>query len=152
MDKLVDYLVNPLVYLKRAGTRGAREGSTMPVIRSTEGVAHDVYGTTFTAYANSKTGAAELCAWSTRLPAGQPALPHRVSKEEIFLVTAGSPRFTIDEETVDASVGDAVVAPAGSLLGIEALGDQDSTIWVATSLGLTAELPDGTEFAPPWAQ
>ena len=124
----------------------------MPVIRSTEGTTHDVYGTTFTAYANSTTGTAELCAWSTRVPAGQPTLPHRISREELFLVTSGTPRFTIDAETVDAGSGDVVVAPAGSLLGIEALGDQDSTIWVSTGLGLTAKLPDGTEFAPPWAQ
>ena len=124
----------------------------MPVIRPSEATAHDVHGATFTAYANSQTGTAELCAWSTRLPAGQPGLPHRISREELFLVTGGTPRFTVDDETVDASPGDVVVAPAGSLLGIEALGDQDSTIWVTTSLGLTAKLPDGTEFAPPWAQ
>jgi len=124
----------------------------MPVIRSAEGTAHDVEGTTFTAYANSQTGTAELCAWSTTVPAGQPGLPHHVSKEEIFLITSGTPRYTIDEETVDAQPGDVVVVPAGSLLTIEARGDQDSTIWVTTSLGMTVKLPDGTEFPPPWAQ
>ena len=124
----------------------------MPVIRSAEVTAQDVHGVTFTAYANSTTGTAELCAWSTRIPAGQPGLPHRISKEEIFLVTAGTPRFTIDDESVDAQPGDVVVAPAGSLLSIEAPGDKDSIIWVTTSLGLTAGLPDGSSFAPPWAQ
>ena len=124
----------------------------MPVIRSTEGTAHDVQRTTFTAYANSSTGAADLCAWSTRVPAGEPGLPHRVSREEIFLVTAGTPRFTIDDETAEPAPGDVVITPAGSLLTIEALGDQDSIIWVTTTLGLTVKLPDGTEFAPPWAQ
>ena len=124
----------------------------MPVIRPTEAVAHDVEGTTFTAYANSQTGTAELCAWSTRVPAGRPGLPHRVSREELFLVTAGTPRFTNDEEIIEAHPGDVVVTPAGSLLTIEALGDQDAIIWVTTSLGLTVKLPDGTEFPPPWAQ
>ena len=124
----------------------------MPVIRSTEGTPHDVQGTTFTAYANSTTGTADLCAWSTQVPAGQPGLPHRVSREEIFLVTAGTPRFTIDDEIAETAPGDVVVTPAGSLLTIEALGDQDSTIWVTTTRGLTVKLPDGTEFAPPWAQ
>jgi quercetin dioxygenase-like cupin family protein len=124
----------------------------MPVIHSTEGTAHDVHGTTFTAYANSSTGTADLCAWSTRVPAGEPGLPHRVSREEIFLITAGTPRFTIDDETTEPAPGDVVITPAGSLLTIEALGDQDSIIWVTTTLGLTVKLPDGTEFAPPWAQ
>ena len=124
----------------------------MPVIRSHEGTAHDVQGTTFTAYANSSTGTADLCAWSTRVPAGEPGLPHRVSKEELFLVTEGTPRFTVDEEITDALPGDVVVTPAGSMLTIEATGDQDSIIWVTTQLGLTVKLPDGTEFPPPWAQ
>jgi mannose-6-phosphate isomerase-like protein (cupin superfamily) len=124
----------------------------MPVIRSAEGVAHDMHGTVFTAYANSTTGTAELCAWSTRIPAGGPGMPHRISREEIFLVTSGTPRFTIDDESIEAQSGDVVVAPADALLTIEALGDQDLTIWVTTSRGLTAKPEDGSEFAPPWAQ
>jgi mannose-6-phosphate isomerase-like protein (cupin superfamily) len=124
----------------------------MPIIRSAEATAHDLHGATFTAYANSKTGATELCAWRTRVPAGQPGLPHRISKEEIFIVTTGTARVTIDGEPLDAQPGDVVVAPAGSLISIEVLGDKDSIIWVTTSLGLTARLPDGSEIAPPWAQ
>jgi quercetin dioxygenase-like cupin family protein len=124
----------------------------MPVIRSTEGTAHDVHGATFTAYANSKTGASELCAWSTRIPSGQPGVPHRVSKEELLLVTSGAPRFTIDGETVEAAPGDVIVVPADSMFKVEGATDQDSTMWVTTSRGLTAKLPDGSEMAPPWAQ
>jgi quercetin dioxygenase-like cupin family protein len=124
----------------------------MPVIRSTEGTVHDVHGATFTAYANSRTGASELCAWSTRIPAGQPGVPHRVSKEELLLVTAGTPRFTVDGAAVDANSGDVIVVPADSVLTVEGAADQDSTMWVTTTRGLTAKLPDGSDFAPPWAQ
>ncbi len=97
----------------------------MPIIRSAEATAHDLHGATFTAYANSKTGAAELCAWRTRVPAGQPGLPHRISKEEIFIVTTGTARVTIDGEPLNAQPGDVVVAPAGSLISIEVLEDKD---------------------------
>jgi len=124
----------------------------MPVIRSTEGTVHDVHGVTFTAYANSRTGASELCAWSTRIPAGQPGVPHRVSKEELLLVTAGTPRFTVDGAAVDANSGDVIVVPADSMLTVEGATDQDSTMWVTTTRGLTAKLPDCSDFAPPWAQ
>ena len=124
----------------------------MPVIRSTEGTEHDVHGATFTAYANSRTGASELCAWSTRIPAGQPGVPHRVSKEELLLVTSGTPRLTVDGAAVDANPGDVIVVPADSMLTVEGAADQDSTMWVTTSHGLTAKLPDGSDFAPPWAQ
>jgi quercetin dioxygenase-like cupin family protein len=124
----------------------------MPVIRSTEGIVHDVHGATFTAYANSRTGASELCAWSTRIPARQPGVPHRVSKGELLLVTSGAPLFTVDGATVDANPGDVIVVPADSMLTVEGAADQDSTMWVTTSRGLTAKLPDGSDFAPPWAQ
>ena len=124
----------------------------MPVIRSTEGIAHEVHGAVFTAYANSSTGASELCAWSTRIPAGQPGVPHRVSREELLLVTAGTPRFTVDDTKTDANPGDLIVVPADSTLTIESDPDQDTTLWVTTSRGLTAKLSDGSEFVPPWAQ
>ncbi|HWG25463.1 cupin domain-containing protein [Actinospica sp.] len=124
----------------------------MPVIRSTEGIEHDVHGATFTAYANSRTGASELCAWTTRIPAGQPGMPHQVSREELLLVTSGAPRFTIDGTAVNARPGDVVVVPADSMLTVEGGADQDSTMWVTTSRGLTAKLADGSDFTPPWAQ
>jgi hypothetical protein len=53
---------------------------------------------------------------------------------------------------VDASPGDVIVVPADSMLTVEGAADQDSTMWVTTSRGLTAKLPDGSHFAPPWAQ
>ena len=46
----------------------------MPVIRAAEGTVHEVHGATFTAYANSGTGSAQLCAWDLRIPPGQPGL------------------------------------------------------------------------------
>ncbi|HET9168422.1 MAG TPA: AraC family ligand binding domain-containing protein [Actinospica sp.] len=124
----------------------------MPVIRSTEGTAHDVHGAVFTAYANSTTGATELCAWTTHIPAKQPGIPHRVSKEELLLITSGAPTFTIDDTEMKTSPGDVVIVPAHSMLKVEGAEDQDSTMWVTTTRGLTAQLPDGSDFAPPWAQ
>ena len=124
----------------------------MPIIRSTDGTEHGVHGVTFTAFANSNTGSHELCAWSTRIPAGQPGVPHRVSKEELLLVTSGVLRVAIDDETSDVRPGDVVVVPADSMLKIESAADQDSTLWVTTSRGLSAKLPDGSDFLPPWAQ
>lgn len=124
----------------------------MPVIRAAQGADHDIHGATFTAYANSSTGSAELCAWNLRVPPGQPGVAHRISGEEVFLVIGGTPRITVDGEAADLVGGDVVVAPAGSLLRLENPGSQDSNIWVTTRSGLKATLPDGSEMAPPWAQ
>ena len=125
----------------------------MPIIRAAEGTEHDVHGATFTAYANGGTGSTELCAWNLHLPAGQPGLEHRISKEEVFLVKSGSPRITVDGAAADLAAGDVVVAPAGSLLKVENPGQQEpANIWVTTSVGLSATLPDGSQMTPPWAQ
>lgn len=124
----------------------------MPVIRATEGTMHDIHGATFTAYANSGTGSTELCAWTVRIPPGQPGAAHRISKEELFLTTSGTPRLSVDDVPTDLAPGDVLVAPAGSLLKAENPGSQDATLWVTTSTGLSATLADGSELSPPWAQ
>ncbi len=137
-------LVKQLVYLT------IRKG-IMTVIRSTEGTEHRMHGAVFTAYANSAAGSAELCAWSTRLPAGQAGAGHRISREEIFLVLAGTPRVSLDGEESTLSPGDVVVAPAHALLCLDNPAAQDALIWATTSTGLSAQLADGTEVRPPWA-
>ena len=123
----------------------------MPVIRSTEGTEHRMHGAVFTAYANSGTGSGELCAWSTRLPPGQSGAGHRISHEEIFLVLEGTPRASIDGRESTLSPGDVLVAPAHSLLRLDNPDAQEALIWAVTSIGLSAELADGSEVSPPWA-
>ena len=124
----------------------------MPVIRAAEGSSHEVHGSTFTAYAHSRTGSTELRAWNCRVPAGLPGVEHRISKEEVFLVRAGTPRISVDGAAEELEPGDVLLAPAGSLLRVENPGPGDADLWVTTSAGLTAELADGSRLAPPWAQ
>jgi len=124
----------------------------MPVIRAAEGTEYAVHGATFTAYANAGTGSSELCAWNLRLPAGQPGVEHRISREEVFMVKGGSPRISVDGAAAELAAGDVVVAPPGSLLKVENPGSQESDIWVTTGIGLSATLPDGSQLTPPWAQ
>jgi mannose-6-phosphate isomerase-like protein (cupin superfamily) len=124
----------------------------MSVIRATEGTEYEVHGVTFTAYANAGTGSAELCAWHLHLPADQPGVEHRISKEEVFLVISGTPRISVDGVPADLAAGDVVLAPAGCLLKVDNPASQDAKIWVTTGSGLSATLPDGSQMTPPWAQ
>lgn len=124
----------------------------MPVIRATEGVVHEIHGATFTAYANSSTGSSELCAWNLRIPPNQPGTAHRISREELFLVIAGTPRMSLDGEEFDLAAGDVAVAPAGSLLEVTNPGPRDSAIWVTAGTGLSATMADGSRLTPPWAR
>lgn len=124
----------------------------MPVIRSTEGTEYALHGATFTAYAGADTGGTELRAWNCRLPAGQPGVEHRIGKEEVFLVRAGTPRISVDGTAALLAAGDVVVAPAGSLLRVDNPGSQSADLWVTAPAGLSARLPDGSTLAPPWAR
>lgn len=124
----------------------------MPVIRATEGTEYDIHGATFTAYANADNGSAELCAWNCRLPAGQPGVEHRISKEEVFLVRGGTPRIAVDGTDALLAAGDVLVAPAGCLLRVDNPGSQDADLWVTAGAGLSAQLADGSTLAPPWAR
>ncbi|GLW46229.1 cupin [Streptomyces sp. NBRC 14336] len=123
----------------------------MPVIRSSDAVTHEIHGARFVSYATPRTGSKELCAWRGEVPPGTDAPAHTVSKEEILHVLVGTLRVTLDGDTADLAAGDTLVINAGSTLAVQNPTDQTALTWVTTSVGLTAELPDGTVLTPPWA-
>ncbi len=124
----------------------------MPVVRAAEAVIHELHGTRFTSFAAPATGSAELCAWRVDVPAGTTGLPHGVTREEVFLVTAGRLRITLDGQSSTVEVGDAVVVPAGSSLRLDNPGAETASAWVSTSVGLEAVLADGSRLTPPWVR
>ncbi|WAZ20697.1 cupin domain-containing protein [Streptomyces cinnabarinus] len=123
----------------------------MPVIRSSDAVTHEIHGARFVSYATPLTGSKELCAWRGEVPPGMKGPAHTVSKEEILHVLIGALRITLDADTTDISAGDTLIINAGSTLALENPTDQTALTWVTTSVGLTADLADGTRITPPWA-
>ncbi|CCK31196.1 hypothetical protein BN159_6817 [Streptomyces davaonensis JCM 4913] len=123
----------------------------MPVIRSSDAVTHEIHGARFVSYATPLSGSKELCAWRGEVPPGMKGPAHTVSKEEILHVLIGSLRVTLDGDTTDISAGDTLIINAGSTLALENPTDQTALTWVTTSVGLTADLADGTRITPPWA-
>ena len=123
----------------------------MPYVRGREAVVHEIHGVRFTAHANPGTGSREIAAWQGEIPAGTVGVPHTVSHEEVIHVLSGTLRFTVDGEAADLEAGDTVIVPAGALFGLDNLTGGPATTWVATSVGLTAVLPDGGTLTPPWA-
>ncbi|WP_371496073.1 cupin domain-containing protein [Kitasatospora sp. NBC_00374] len=122
----------------------------MPIIRSTEPTIHETHGARFVSYASTATGSTELSAWRVELDAGTTGVEHTVSREEVFLVLTGAPVLALDGAQAVLTPGDTAVAPAGTRLCIHTT-DHPATLWVTTSTGLTATLPDGSVIAPPWA-
>lgn len=124
----------------------------MPLVRPSDAVRHELHGAAFTSYAAPSLGSRELCAWRLEVPAGQTGVPHRISREEVFLVLDGAPVISLDGQPHQLAAGDVLVAPAGATLQLDNPGDVPVTAWVTTSVGLEGVLPDGTRITPPWVR
>lgn len=123
----------------------------MTVVRTTAGTVHELHGARFTTYASPSRGSRELCAWQLEVPAGQVGVPHTISREEVFLVLDGEIQVTLDGQRHHLAAGDVAVAPPGASLQVDT-GEQPARVWVTTSVGLTAELADGSRLTPPWTE
>ncbi|MEU3527466.1 cupin domain-containing protein [Streptomyces sp. NPDC038707] len=123
----------------------------MPVVRPSAAVTHEIHGARFVSHASPRTGSTELCAWRGEIPAGTRAPAHTVSREEILHLLVGELLITLDGDTERIEAGDTVIVHPGATLTIENPADHTALTWVTTSVGLTAELADGTLLTPPWA-
>jgi len=122
----------------------------MPVIRSVDAVVYEMHGTRFTSYAAPARGSEELCAWRIDVPPGSTGVAHTITREEIVFVLSGAMEVTLDEAASTVPAGDAAVLPAGATVRVDNAGDEPVTAWVTTSVGLEAELADGSRIVPPW--
>ncbi|MDT0465227.1 cupin domain-containing protein [Streptomyces gibsoniae] len=123
----------------------------MPVVRSSEAVTHEMHGARFVSYAAPRTGSKELCAWRTEIPAGTEGPVHTVTREEILHLLGGELLIALDGRAERITAGDTVIVNSGTALGVRNPTDEVAVLWVTTSVGLEAELADGTRIAPPWA-
>jgi quercetin dioxygenase-like cupin family protein len=130
-------------------TKFPTQEAPVSVIRSSEAVVHEIHGARFVSYAAPRSGSKELCAWRAEIPAGHRAPVH--TGEEIFHLLSGELLVTLDGRTERIIAGDTVVITPGVALGIENPAQETALSWVTTSIGLRAELADGSVLTPPWA-
>lgn len=122
----------------------------MTVIRPADAVVHEMHGTRFTSYAAPARGSQELCAWRIDVPPGSTGVAHTITREEVVLVLSGAMDLTLDERVSTVRDGDVAVLPAGATVRVDNTGEAPVTAWVTTSVGLEAELADGSRIVPPW--
>ena len=65
---------------------------------------------------------------------------------------SGSPHLVVDGAESVLVAGQVALAPAGALLRLDNHGPDEASLWVTTSVGLTAQLADGTVIRPPWTR
>ncbi|CAM5228633.1 cupin domain-containing protein [Streptomyces aurantiogriseus] len=123
----------------------------MPVIRASDAVTHEIHGARFVSYATPLTGSKELAAWRGEIPPGTKAPAHTVNREEILHVLIGELEVTLDGRTERIAAGDTLIVNPGATLSVENPTGHTALTWVTTSIGLEAELADGTRITPPWA-
>ena len=122
----------------------------MPVTRAAEAEVHEMHGTRFTSYIRPGMGSSELCVWQIRMPAGLKGVPHKVLREEAFVIIQGGVTLTVDDAAEALAAGDAAVAPAGSTISLSNPGTEPATVVVTVPVGFQGELADGTIITPPW--
>ncbi|WP_067539303.1 cupin domain-containing protein [Nocardia crassostreae] len=122
----------------------------MPVTYSADAQVFDMHNARFTSLIRPSVGSKELNVWTVEVQPGSTGVPHRIHREEAFVVLEGSVVITIDGESATLVPGDAAVANADSRIGLDNPGDQPAKVLVTTSVGFTGELADGTIVNPPW--
>lgn len=120
----------------------------MPLIQ--QPTIYQMHGATFASYVAPSSGSSELCAWRVTVDPGVSGQGHRVTKEEVFLALVGEPTLTVDGDEHRLGEGSVVVAHAGSEVRLDNHASTVAELWVTTSVGLTAQLADGTTVSPPW--
>jgi quercetin dioxygenase-like cupin family protein len=123
----------------------------MPVIDHSEHRHHEIPGARFQTLASPSLGSQETSVWRLRLEPGTPGLPHRLTREEIFVVLAGAATATLDGTAQNLSAGTTLVLPAGVELSLATASDPLEAI-VCLPVGGQGVVADGEPFTPPWAE
>lgn len=123
----------------------------MSILRAPDGPTHDLGGTRFTTLATPSLGTSENAVWLVEIDPGVPATPHRVTREEMFVVLDGIAATVIGGRPGQARPGDVVVVPAHTEFEIANAGaDGGLRMLCCMPVGGEAVTADG-RFTPPWA-
>ncbi|MFT4088414.1 MAG: cupin domain-containing protein [Gordonia sp. (in: high G+C Gram-positive bacteria)] len=125
----------------------------MPLLTAASATTYELHGVRFHSFAASPSGATSLAAWRADFPPHSVGAAHSLTAEEVLHVLSGSLEVQIDDDEFTARAGDAVLVPAGSRFRVSNADDVPASAWVATTLGMKAEIAEGgLQIAPPWAQ
>ncbi len=122
----------------------------MPVIPAPSAPTHDLGNTRFTSLATPLAGSTETAVWMVEIDPGAPAIPHAVTRQEVFVVLSGTASVTLSGVTEHVEPGGSIVVPAGLSFEITNASDDQLKMLCCLPVGGKAVTSDGT-FTPPWA-
>ena len=123
----------------------------MSCIAPEDAVVFNLPGIVFAGLAAPSRGARETSAWRLRLEAGTPATPHRLTREEILVATAGRALASIAGTEHDLVAGGAVIVPAETDFALSNPHDEPFEAVAILPVGGQARIGDAAPFTPPWA-
>lgn len=127
------------------------ERAIMTVLRAPGAPTHDLGATRFTSLATPSRGTSETSVWTVEIDPGTPATPHSLTREEVFVVLAGTASLTLNGVTGEAQTGDAIVVPPDTNFEITNRGGVPLRMVCCLPVGGQARTETAT-FTPPWAE
>ena len=120
----------------------------MPLVRSDAARRVETPNAVMTTYASPTQGGSTQALWRVEMAPGALGPVHVMDGEQIWTVLDGAAAITVDDERVDAAVGDTVVLEAGRTRRIAADAGRGLTAIVT---GRGADVASGPEpTVPPW--
>ena len=113
---------------------------------------HELPGARFTSLATPSRGSVETSVWQVELAPGEPGRPHRLTREEVFVILEGVAEVRLDDTVAQAHPGDAIVVPPGVAFALAAAGGRPLRALCCLPVGGQGILADGDPFTPPWAR
>jgi len=123
----------------------------MPVLKPSESPVFAIPGVTFTGLASPSRGSRETSVWRVRLDPRTPGTPHRLTREEIFVVLSGNARATVDGAAHDLTPGCTLIVPAGVEFSLENTAPAAFEAIALMPVGGAASIGGDEPFTPPWA-
>lgn len=123
----------------------------MAIVRKADAPVFHLPGLTVVGLASPRRGAKETCVWQIELAPGTPGVPHRVTREEVFVAVAGTATATLGGEEHRLGPGDALLVPRDTLFALSNPSDSPFEAVVSFPVGGQAITKDGL-LTPPWAE
>jgi mannose-6-phosphate isomerase-like protein (cupin superfamily) len=122
----------------------------MPTFTPGQCPKHSIDGTEFTTLATPSHGNADVRVWQVEIQPGTPAVPHSLTRSEVFVVQSGQATVNIAGDETVVRVNDVLVVPAETLFHLRAEGDTPFRALVCFPIDGQAALPGKQPFTPPW--
>ncbi len=124
----------------------------MAVVPAPSAPTHELGSARFTSLATPSRGSRDTSVWLVEITPGTAGAPHRLTREEVFVVLSGRAEVRLGTEVSSAVAGDAIVVPPGVPFALTATGEDVLRAVCCLPVGGQAQVADGEPSTPPWAR